>query len=216
MGNFQILHFSSVSSTQEIAKMILRENVVVVADEQREGRGRKGRRWFSPYGGLWMTIILKDFNSQLLTLAAGIAVAKTLESFGVRSKIKWPNDIIIEGKKVAGILAEKHKDFVLLGIGVNLENEIPEEIKDLATNVRGVKREEFLLAFLEILEEEFKKNKENILKDWRDYECTLGKKVSVDDELVGIAADIDDDGFLILEVDGRRERITAGTLRFLE
>lgn len=213
--NFEILHFSSVSSTQEIAKMILRENVVVVADEQREGRGRKGRRWFSPYGGLWMTVILKDFNSHLLTLAAGIAVAKTLESFGVKAKIKWPNDILIEGKKVAGILAEKHKDFVLLGIGVNLENEIPEEIKDLATNV-SIKREEFLLAFLEILEEELKKDKEDILEDWREYECTLGKKVSVDDELVGIARDIDDDGFLILEVNGRRERITAGTLRFLE
>jgi len=114
---FQILHFNRVTSTQDIAKMILKENVVIVADEQTSARGRYGRSWISPYGGLWLTVILKDRKENIITLAAGVAVVKALKNMGVDAKIKWPNDILVHGKKAAGILAEIYGDYLFPGGG---------------------------------------------------------------------------------------------------
>jgi len=213
---FQILHFNRVTSTQEIAKMILKENVVVVADEQTSARGRYGRTWISPYGGLWLTVILKDRKENIITLAAGVAVVKALKNMGVDAKIKWPNDILVHGKKAAGILAEIYGDHLLLGIGINLENEIPEEIKEIATNLPHIEKEALLPLLLEILEEEIEKEKERIIEEWRNYQCTLGRRVLIDEKIEGIAESIDDEGFLILNCNGKRERILAGTLRFLD
>jgi len=213
---FQILHFNRVTSTQDIAKMILKENVVIVADEQTSARGRYGRSWISPYGGLWLTVILKDRKENIITLAAGVAVVKALKNMGVDAKIKWPNDILVHGKKAAGILAEIYGDYLLLGIGINLENEIPEEIKEIATNLPHIEKEALLPLLLEILEEEIEKDKERIIEEWRNYQCTLGRRVLIDEKIEGIAESIDDEGFLILNCNGKRERILAGTLRFLD
>ncbi len=213
---FQILHFNRVASTQEIAKMILKENVVVVADEQTEGRGRLGRRWYSPYGGLWMSLILPRRDTQLLTLAASVAAVKVLEMFGVNAKIKWPNDVLVNEKKVCGILGEMHGEFVILGIGMNLENEIPEEIREVATNLPSIKKEALLPLLLEMLENVLNMERKEILSEWRRYQCTLGRRVAVDEKLTGIAEDIDDSGFLLLRTEHGIERITAGTLRFLD
>jgi len=213
---FQILHFNRVTSTQEIAKMILKENVVIVADVQTSARGRYGRSWISPYGGLWFTVILKDRKENIITLAAGVAVVKALKNMDVDAKIKWPNDILVHGKKAAGILAEIYGDYLLLGIGINLENEIPEEIKEFATNLPHIEKEALLPLLLEILEKEIKKEKERIIEEWRNYQCTLGRRVLIDEKIEGIAESIDDEGFLILNCNGKRERILAGTLRFLD
>ncbi len=163
-----------------------------------------------------MTVILKSEEPQLITLKASVAMVKALKKMGVKAEIKWPNDILVKGKKVCGILGEAYENFVLLGIGLNLENEIPEELREIAINLPNIQRDAFLPLFLEILEKELKKGRKDILEEWRKYQCTLGRKVIVDEELQGVAEDIDEEGFLILNTGGERKRIMAGTLRFLE
>ncbi len=216
--NFQVLHFDSVTSTQDVGRMLLRENVVIVAEEQRRGRGRRGRRWISPLGGLWMTVILKsEKNAHILPLLASVVVAKALDNLGVKCCLKWPNDILVEGKKVAGILGEIYDTYVLLGIGVNLQNEIPPELKEIATNLPMVNKEKLLMLILELLENTLSLTSETILEEWRKYQCTLGRKVVIEDDgTVGVAMDIDENGFLIISTENEFRKIKAGTLRFIE
>ncbi len=216
--NFQVLHFDSVTSTQDIGRMLLRENVVIVAEEQRNGRGRRGRKWISPVGGLWMTVILKsEKNAHILPLLASVVVAKALDNLGVKCCLKWPNDILVEGKKVAGILGEIYDTHVLLGIGVNLQNEIPPELKEIATNLPMVNKEKLLMLILELLENTLSLTSKTILEEWRKYQCTLGRKVVIEDDgTVGVAMDIDENGFLIISTENGFKKIKAGTLRFME
>ena len=215
MAEFQILHFTSVTSTQEIARRIMKENIVVVADEQKSGYGRNGRKWHSPYGGLWFTVILKSKIPEFLTLSAAVAVAKALEKKGITVGIKWPNDVIYNGKKLAGIIAEKTGEFVLLGIGINLKNEIPKEIENIAISIRDIEPEELLISILNELEI---RDKEKILKEWRKYNITLGKNVCVKngEEICGLAKDISDDGSLIIEIKGEEKKIYAGDVHIIQ
>ncbi|WP_162007660.1 biotin--[acetyl-CoA-carboxylase] ligase [Aciduliprofundum sp. MAR08-339] len=220
MGSeFQILHFQYVNSTQDLARQILRENVVVLADTQKSGRGRFGRFWHSPIGGLWFTAIIRvKLPLQIVSLMAGVTIAKALEDMNVRVCLKWPNDVIMQGKKLGGIIGEVHGDYVLLGVGINLRNEIPEEISDIAINLSNVSRDELLLKILEILDEEKKKSKDEIIKEWKAYNCTLGKRVRIVDngEYEGRAEDIDDDGFLLVRVGDELKKVLAGDVQILE
>ncbi len=214
-----VIHFTSVSSTQDIAKSILKENVAIVADEMKNGYGRMRRKWYAPYGGLWMTAIFKKIeNPQIMNLAGGIAVAKSLENFNIKTGLKWPNDVLLNGKKLCGIMGEVYGDFILLGIGINLKNEIPDELRDIAVNAPALDRNSLLPILLENLENEIKKKKEEIIEDWKKYDITLGKKVKIIDEkkeIIGIACGIDDNGFLILINDKKTIKVFAGDLRFL-
>lgn len=153
-------YFKEVDSTNEFAKSLLKEVqewTVVIADVQKRGKGRLGKTWYSPPEGLWFSVILKP-NSlcQLIPLVAGVAVCEAVKELGVDARIKWPNDILINGKKVAGILAEFEEvqlsgdafaanpylasqgiqPIVVLGVGINLNiSEFPEEIKNIATSL---------------------------------------------------------------------------------
>ncbi len=209
-GSFQIIRFTSVTSTQDIARMLMRDRVVVVADEQRDGRGRKGRRWLSPLGGLWFTVILKN-PPELITLAAAVAVAESLANLGYKAGIKWPNDIIYGGKKLGGIIAEKLGEYVLLGIGINLRNEIPHEVRDIATRIPEIEHNSLLLAVLDSLDLLIGMSPEEIIERWKKYSITLGKNVCVPDEnLCGIAVDVDTDGALLVRTEEGIRRIYAG------
>jgi BirA family biotin operon repressor/biotin-[acetyl-CoA-carboxylase] ligase len=235
-----ILAYRSVQSTNDIAATQAEhgatEGTIVVADQQTKGRGRLGRTWFSPPGtGIYLSIILKPKfppeDAPGLSLMAALALAETLESFCPKGvKIKWPNDVLLGGRKVAGILtelsAEKDKiSHVIVGVGINVNHGIghfPDELKDTATSMRRylkhkVSRVALLQKFLLQFEREYHHYRKNRLANGhrrlRQYSSLLGQEVTVQSahhRISGIAHDIDDRGRLILQSGGKLLPITAG------
>ena len=137
--NYTTRFFGTVDSTNILASTLAEdgapEGTVVIAEEQTAGKGRKGDHWFSARGGLWFTLILRQVSSPhrslLLPLLMGISVHRAVQRFGISSRIKLPNDVLVGEKKLCGILCENrlHKDlvrYVLVGVGVNVSNEPPE------------------------------------------------------------------------------------------
>lgn len=147
----EVLYFDTIDSTntkaQELAEKGYRSGTLVVADKQESGKGRRGRSWVSPSGtGIFMTLMIKPDinpnNASMLTLVAALAVAKAITSVtGEEALIKWPNDIVVNGKKVCGILTEMNAQFdyinhIVVGIGINVHNEsFPEEISQMASSL---------------------------------------------------------------------------------
>lgn len=147
----EVLYFDTIDSTntkaQELAEKGYPSGTLVVADKQESGKGRRGRSWVSPSGtGIFMTLMIKPDinpnNASMLTLVAALAVAKAITSVtGEKALIKWPNDIVVNGKKVCGILTEMNAQFdyinhIVVGIGINVHNEsFPEEISQMASSL---------------------------------------------------------------------------------
>ncbi|WP_407375436.1 biotin--[acetyl-CoA-carboxylase] ligase [Methanobrevibacter sp.] len=233
--------YKEVSSTNTVAKFLSQHDVkngaVVISEKQTDAKGRSGKAWASPLGGVWLSVILHpevDHSKlPMITLAAGVAVAKALEKIGVENpEIKWPNDIMINGKKVCGILTEAVAKFntienIILGIGIdaNLEvTDFPEELQEGTTTLKeyfGKEIDENLLIkiLLEELEEIshlFNENEyERILKEWRKRSYTIGKIVEVrkpfnayyDAYVIGIGKE----GALVVEkIDGTLEKVISG------
>lgn len=236
----KVIYFQEIDSTNEYAKKIALhedEGTIIIADTQKRGYGRKFRTWESPKGGLWMSVILKPKtapeNIAKIIFLGAIAVVETLERFGVEARIKWPNDILVNEKKICGILAEgsfseKEVYHVTLGIGLNVNNPIPEELLSTSTSISKVLGvqipiEEIFKILVERLEywyEEFLRgNDGKILQKWRE-KAILNREVKVireEGEIRGKALGIDERGALILELkDGRKEKILYGdvSLRF--
>jgi BirA family biotin operon repressor/biotin-[acetyl-CoA-carboxylase] ligase len=207
-----------------------RLGTVVVADTQSDGRGRLGRDWSSPSGGLYMTALLEAKpHANLIPLLSGTAVAETIRyCSGVEAELKWPNDVLIEGRKVAGILVDAdwsgdERGFILLGVGVNLNNALPEDLKE-ATTLAEEEGEEidvpaFLGSLLENLDDlllTLEADPRKIIARWEGLSETLGKRIVVQDSsgniTEGIAESIDIDGALIIDCVGRLVRILSGTV----
>lgn len=147
----EVLYFDTIDSTntkaQELAEKGYPSGTLVVADKQESGKGRRGRSWVSPSGtGIFMTLMIKPDinpnNASMLTLVAALAVAKAITSVtGEEAMIKWPNDIVVNSKKVCGILTEMNAQFdyinhIVVGIGINVHNEsFPEEISQMASSL---------------------------------------------------------------------------------
>ena len=220
---YTVVEFESLTSTQDMAKNMRRVNTVIVAKEQKNGRGRRGRTWESPYGGLWFTVIL-DNACELVTLAAGVAVVKALERMGVKAGIKWPNDIIHGEKKLGGIIAESSGGLVYLGIGINLNNDIPESIRDIAVSVKdkNIVPEELLVHILKELDSLLindSDRKFEILTQWKKYQIIFGRKVCVSDGklICGVVRDINSDGSLMVEVEnGELKKFYAGDVHIIQ
>ena len=194
------------------------EGTVVVAEEQKQGRGRLGRGWSSPKGGLWFSVLLRPpvppSEAPKLTLLAAVAVARALENmFGMDARLKWPNDVIVQGKKLCGILAEarcgEKLDFVILGIGINanlLLTALPEELRRTAITIREilkkpVDRHSLLRTILNELEARYgtfcASDRSGIMDEWKSLADTLGKPVRVETAsgiVLGVAEDLDGDG----------------------
>ena len=121
--NWKIYHFNSVKSTNDTA-CSYPIGTVVFADKQTNGRGRHGRLWISQEGNLFVSFVLPEYGYQtpLLSFITAVSVKETLDDFGFSCQIKWPNDILLNHKKIAGILLEQHDDKVIVGIGINLKN----------------------------------------------------------------------------------------------
>lgn len=202
-----------------------------IADKQLNGRGRLGRNWESAKDtGIFMSLLLKPdlppFNISQITLLAGIAVCRALAEFNTR--IKWPNDIIINSKKVCGILNEMHSkdnitDYVVCGIGINvLTKEFAPENKDIATSLfleTGIeyKRENIICRILsefEELYEDFLKNGlKNIIAEYKSLCTNLGREVKAifkDKTVIGTAIDVTDTGQLIIKSNGELITVSSG------
>ncbi len=239
-----LLHFiDACRSTQDIAELFIkeagvREGLIVLAERMTAGRGRMGREWYAPPGGLWFTVLLKPPRMrgfQLLSIAAGVAVAETIrELYGIDVKLKWPNDVVYKGRKVCGILVEgrfeaDRPQYVLVGIGINVNNEVPEEVRDVAITLkeilgRNVPRLPLLTKVLMKLFNYYQLLREGrleeVLEKWKRYSETLGKRVKVIgimETVTGTAVDIDGDGSLVIETDdGERVRMYAGDVIYVD
>jgi len=241
----RIHHFETLDSTNskayELALNGAEEGEVVIAESQEKGKGRLGRQWFSPpFLNIYISLILRPrippHQASLVTLMAAVATADAIRNFsGILPMIKWPNDILFRGRKVAGLLNEIHSEvdrihFVILGIGVNLnmdEKIFSKEIRNIATSLKietgqTVSRKDFLQSLFLELEKWYAMFSEQgsalILKAWRDRAHIKGKQVKVTsfgETLVGRAIDIDSDGALILETKGgRQKRVVAGDIEY--
>ncbi len=236
-----IIHYDTISSTMDAAKQAIQdgagEGTVVVADHQTAGRGRLDREWLSsPGGSILISIILYPELEMLhrLTMAACLAVARSIEAVtGLQPAIKWPNDVLLEGRKVSGILSESDVSgeavsYAIVGIAlnVNLDTEKIPEISDIATSLkqvlgREVSRHQLLVSLLREFEDLYLKlrNGEPIQREWLQRLETLGKNVSVrcgDDVQDGYAESVDEEGNLIIRrPDGNLITFAAGdvTLR---
>ncbi len=239
----RILHLSEVDSTQNIADKLAREGAeegtCVIAEKQTSGRGRRSRNWASPFkDGVYISIILRPNLKPLhiiqIPLIAGVALVKAMEkTTSLTPSIKWPNDIFLSGRKVAGILTEVNCDidtvhYIVLGIGINVNTRktaLPKEIKGTATSLsqecgHDISRVDFLkqlLLELETAYNEFVTNGfEAIGKQWMAYNNTIGSNIKVNDgqtEIEGKALRIDDDGFLIIKTDdGQTQRIISADI----
>ncbi len=234
-----VVYLESTQSTNEEAKKIAREGAeegtIVVAEEQITGHGRLARGFYSPFAkGIWFSLILRPkffpMEASKCTLLAAVGVCRGIRRMGLADAgIKWPNDILVHGKKLVGILtlmsASMEKiDYIIMGIGINTgikKNEFPEDFREGATSFLNeginVSRKDLLAAILGELEKEYSiaqdEGFDKVLDDWRALSVTLGQEVRVifsDDSYTGKAVDIDRDGCLLVNTGSEVKRVIAG------
>jgi BirA family biotin operon repressor/biotin-[acetyl-CoA-carboxylase] ligase len=230
-----ILYFPSVTSTNDIARQQAMqkapEGTAVIADQQTTGRGRLKRAWVSPQGNVAVTIVLYPArkNLQFLTMLSSLAVQRSIEkTTGLKCELKWPNDVLIKGKKVCGILLESQAsadkvNYAVVGIGINVNMKLQDfpEIAAIATSLanelgREISRPVLLRNLFVEMERLYVNlgDGRSILSEWRDNLITLGKKVHVrygEDIFEGTAETVADDGSLMLRCyDGRLMKFMAG------
>ena len=231
-----------VESTNDVAWDVLGEGVpdgtCVVADVQTRGRGRAGHSWHTAPGrGLALSVLLHQGCDRrqfgLLPLAAGLALSRALERLGAHAELKWPNDLLIAGRKVSGILAESRRtaegdDAAVLGVGVNVAQspeDFPDELRARGTSLamegcattREIVAAEFLNALEPLWAEQQEGDRRAVLSAWRARATFWGRELRVstpDGEVSGIARELDDSGALILERDGGRMTVLAGDVEF--
>jgi BirA family biotin operon repressor/biotin-[acetyl-CoA-carboxylase] ligase len=221
-------HFRQIGSTNTVARELAEagapNGTVVTADEQTAGRGRHGRSWTAPPGSaLLFSAIVRPLGKRhpLLPLAVPLAVCETAERLrpGVECKVKWPNDVHLDGRKLAGILIEARpqEEWAVLGIGLNLtiaDDEFPEELRERATSLfadssDGI-AERARVALSEALERWVEADSTAILTTWRERDTLLGREVSWE-QGTGVAEGIDERGYLLVRLaDGERAALGAG------
>lgn len=236
----EIHYFDELDSTNNQGKKLAingcPEGTIVVAEAQNIGRGRLARGWFSPSGqGIWLSVVLRPpFSPQdapKCTLMAAVAVNEAIMSIAkINCGIKWPNDILCQGKKLVGILTEMSSDMdainhIVIGMGINVNIELddfPPELRDIASSLAieaggKISRLELLTTVLERLEYYY----QLVIRDgfapifdaWRAMSITLGQTVDVigfNSKFTGVAEDIDTDGALLVRTDHGVEKVLAG------
>jgi BirA family biotin operon repressor/biotin-[acetyl-CoA-carboxylase] ligase len=233
----KILYFDSLSSTMDMAMQMgmkgLPEGTLVLAESQTKGRGRLGRSWFSPkHKGIYLSLILRPkilpAQASMLTLLSAVSICEAIKEIArLDAQIKWPNDILINHKKLGGILTELNAEtdeinFVIIGIGLNVNNDKKTLISG-ATSLKEQKKEN--INRLTLLQEVLRKIEGNylllknkgaspIIEKWREHNISLGKRVRVfshKEHIEGEAIDIDSDGGLLIRKDvGIIQKVMAG------
>lgn len=244
IGN-RVYYFDTIDSTQNFAMKIAKDpkenGSVVIAERQTRGRGRLERRWESPKGGIWLSVIFHpEFDSSLSTvfpLAASLALARAIEKkLDLKPKLKWPNDVTIDGRKVAGILVDASLEFskienLVLGVGINFNVNVKtmkQMIKNSAnyygvsslwTKSKNLSAIELVQTFLLELEKAYYKINEektsSILRQWSKRSSTIGKDVTIlaeSGKITGKAIKVDKDGALVISKNGKTDRILAGDI----
>ncbi|BBF44315.1 biotin--protein ligase [Lachnospiraceae bacterium KM106-2] len=238
----QIEYYEEIDSTNIRCKILAEEGaqdgILVVADQQTAGRGRRGRAWKSPKGSsIAMSLMLKPdimpSNASMLTLVTAMALVKGInDAAGVDTKIKWPNDIILNNKKLCGILTEMSSEldyinYVVIGIGVNVNmTEFPEEISHIATSVaielgHPAKRADIITKTMEAFEKYYdiflkKQNLEDLVEEYNHQLIHKDREIRVlgsEEEYQAKALGIDKTGELMVELDdGTRKKIRSGEI----
>jgi BirA family biotin operon repressor/biotin-[acetyl-CoA-carboxylase] ligase len=237
----RVIYYPSLTSTMEVAKREAQqgaaEGTTIVADEQTAGRGRMKRAWLSPEGSIALSVILYPSVAHLpsLVMLASLAVVHSIEAVtGLEAQIKWPNDVLIKGKKVCGILIESEVrrnmvNYAIVGLGLNVNLRLTDfpDILPIATSLsdelgRKVSRLELIRRLLVEMERLYPAlpTGESIYVEWRDRLVTLGQKVNVtwgETSYEGIAESVARDGSLMLRrSDGSLTRILAGDVTLRE
>ena len=239
----RVYYFEEIDSTQNFAEQIAldgKENgTIVVAEKQTAGKGRLDRKWTSPKGGIWFSLIIHPkfdvSTSTLVPIAGAVALAKAIKNtLNIDVSVKWPNDITLNGKKVAGMLVDasfqaNNIDYLILGIGINFDIDAKKIEKRLSksANFYGVNSlrkkddntppkillKEFLVQFEKILMQLNKGEKAKIVKEWTKKADKIGKKISIntsDGKISGVAQGIDKDGALKLKTSKGIKKIFVG------
>jgi BirA family biotin operon repressor/biotin-[acetyl-CoA-carboxylase] ligase len=229
----ELRYFQEVESTNDEARSLAEscpDGTVVLAEVQTRGRGRLARSWASPPGGIWMSVVLKPAlplsQAYRVNMAVSLAVARALSRlYQLEVKIKWPNDILVGGRKISGILMEVRAeldrlDYVIAGVGLNVNidpNQFPREWN--ATSISNqlgceVSRTELVQEVLRGMEEAYlHMGSEEILEEWRAISATTGRYVrvsSLDGDLEGKAESLGEDGSLYLRTESGLQRVMAG------
>lgn len=216
--------FDTLSSTNDYCETReFGEDTAIIAREQTGGKGTKGRSFSSPRGGVYLSLVryypCKAENSFSLMIASCMAVVKTLEFYGVRADVKWPNDVFLNGKKICGILIKnsfegENVKKSITGIGVNVNNDIPKDLADIAINLKSVVGEvdidEFYKRLIESLYADYS------VDEYRSRNIVLGKEITViknGEPRKAVAEDIAADGSLVLK-GGERLFYGEVTIRF--
>jgi BirA family transcriptional regulator, biotin operon repressor / biotin---[acetyl-CoA-carboxylase] ligase len=229
----RIHFFESVGSTMDVARDLARKGcprmTVVVAGAQKKGRGRMTRTWRSGRGGLYFTVVVRLPVSPLhigrVNFYAATVLAQTLrEAYGVQADVKWPNDILVAGKKLCGMLSEMEAEgeqvtFVNIGMGINVNNDPVRQEPNATTLKRVLKqtvsRKELLGAFLDRFEQDLDTaTSADVIERWKTYTATIGRPVQVvthNDTIEGRAVDVDPSGALLVEqADGTIKTVVYG------
>ncbi|MGA6925916.1 MAG: biotin--[acetyl-CoA-carboxylase] ligase [Desulfosarcina sp.] len=229
----RIYHFQEIGSTMDEAMALARGGCpdfsVVVAERQRSGRGRLQRTWLSAAGGLYFTVVVRPdipiVLGGLVNLAAAVDMADLLRSMhGIDARLKWPNDILVNGRKICGVLSQLEAEgeqvvHMNIGIGLNVNNapHVEEAVADSIASLTGgpVPRRPILIGFLDAFKRRIERfDPQAVIARWRLRTVTLGQPVRVvtlNETVTGTAVDVDAHGGLILRLsDGSRQTVTVG------
>ena len=239
----RVYYFEEIDSTQNFAQNIAadkKENgTIIIAEKQTAGRGRLDRKWTSPKGGIWFSLIIHPkfdvSSSTLIPILSAVALSKSIKSvLGIETEVKWPNDITMNGKKVAGVLVDasfqtNSIDYLILGIGINFDIDAKKLEKRLTKtpnfygidSLRGKEDKtppkkllkEFLLQFEKNLFQLDKGEKSKIIKEWTKRAAGIGKKITINTsngKISGISQGIDNDGALKIKTRNEIKKIYVG------
>ena len=239
----RVYYFEEIDSTQDFAEQIAsdkrEDGTIIIAERQTSGKGRLSRKWMSPKGGIWFSLIIHPkfdvSSSTLVPIASAVALSKSIKSvLGVETKVKWPNDITMNGKKVAGMLVDasfqaNNIDYLILGIGINFDIDSKKLEKRLSKtpNFYGInslrKKDDktppklLVKEFLSQLEKNLSQldngEKSKIIKEWTKRAVGIGKKITINTsngKISGISRGIDNDGALKLKTPKEMKKIFVG------
>ena len=239
----RVYYFEEIDSTQNFAQNIAadkKENgTIIIAEKQTSGRGRLDRKWTSPKGGIWFSLIIHPkfdvSSSTLIPILSAVALSKSIKSvLDIETEVKWPNDITMNGKKVAGVLVDasfqtNSIDYLILGIGINFDIDAKKLEKRLTKtpnfygidSLRGKENKtppktllkEFLLQFEKNLFQLDKGEKSKIIKEWTKRAAGIGKKITINTsngKISGISQGIDNDGALKIKTRNKIQKIYVG------
>ena len=239
----RVYYFEEIDSTQNFAQNIAadkKENgTIIIAEKQTSGRGRLDRKWTSPKGGIWFSLIIHPkfdvSSSTLIPILSAVALSKSIKSvLDIETEVKWPNDITMNGKKVAGVLVDasfqtNSIDYLILGIGINFDIDAKKLEKRLTKTpnfygIGSLRRKEdktppkillkeFLLQFEKNLFQLDKADKSKIIKEWTKRAAGIGKKITINTsngKISGISQGIDNDGALKIKTRNKIQKIYVG------